>query len=119
MSKNITLVSDAERIVTDKKRCNEAGLECQNCFLASEKYTGRACSSLYSEAKELLDKVSGDNFHKFRVRIVETYTHEDVVMAKDWRDARERVEELWDNGKYETTGDQFTDVEYFVEEDEE
>lgn len=115
---NIVRLEDAEQVIADWKKCHREGFHCADCALSKCGYRHFACWDVYFAAKELAERAKGGQLRPFKVRIVETYTHEDVVMAKDWRDAREKVEELWDEGHYETTGDQFTDVEYFVEEEQ-
>ena len=114
----VVKLENAERIITDWKKCRAEGRRCEDCFLSKGEYSHSDCFRLYRAAKELLDRTNGVQLYPFKVRIAETYTHEDTVMAKDWMDARKQVEELWDEGEYETTGDQFTDVEYFVEEEQ-
>ena len=118
MTKFAVRLEDAERIIADREKCRKEGMHCENCVLATGDYGHYSCQNLHLAAKELAERAKGGRLRPFKVRIVETYTHEDVVMAKDWMDARKQVEELWDEGEYETTGDQFTDVEYFVEEEQ-
>lgn len=116
--KQVVKLEDAERIIADWKKCRDKGTWCKDCALSENDYGHSSCWNVYFAAKELTERANGGQLRSFKVRIVETYTHEDTVMAKDWRDAREKVEELWDEGHYETTGDKFTDVEYFVEEEQ-
>lgn len=50
----------------------------------------------------------------FYVDFVETYKHSVTIMAEDADDAQQQAAELWDEGTYETTKDDLTNLEIYV-----